>query len=159
MRRRHLLSAGLIFFAFFTGTLCLFILSLGTPAGQALFAISSSGLHINNNFNWRQFRFNPDRNMYVRRREENTRAYLDFYYNDRMAGRNPFVEGKPRDPDAPVVEPYVGPVPAFDHVRTRLPAPFWAGHADAIDCYWTTWQIVRTRVRSCVCVCGRVRVR
>ena len=116
---------------------------------------------INNNFNHQQYRYEEWRDMYVRQAEANTRAYLDFYYNDRVAGRNPFVEGKPRDPDAPVVEPYVGPVPAFDHVRTRLPAPFWAGHADAIDCYWTTWQIVRARVvcgRACacavVCVCG-----
>lgn len=155
MRRRQLLSAGLIFFAFFTGTLCLFILSLGPP-GQALFAISSSGLHINNNFNWRQFRFNPDRNMYVRRREENTRAYLDFYYKEPMVAFNPYIQGKPQDGEhqgksqsstKSTLEPYTDPIPAFSDVKARLPTPFWEGHQEAIDCYWSTWEIAFRNIK------------
>jgi hypothetical protein len=86
--------------------------------------------------------------MYVRRREENTRAYLDFYYREPMVAFNRYIRGKPQeDHDSgggEVIEPFTGPIPTFAESKARLPSPFWAGHQEAIDCYWSTWEIVRT---------------
>lgn len=32
--------------------------------------------------------------------------------------------------------------PAWDEARQRLPSPHWAGHDDAIACWWRTWELV-----------------
>jgi hypothetical protein len=147
--RAHLGWTSALFFLSFAG-LCLIILSLAprpehlsTDATTvAIRKDTSSGRRgINNNFNFRQFKFNPNRNMYVRRREENTRAYLDFYYKEPMVAFNRYIEGK-NDPSKQIA-PYLGPVPSLQDVKSRLPSPFWEGHKEAIDCYWSTWQIVR----------------
>ena len=35
----------------------------------------------------------------------------------------------------------VEPVPIFDQVRAKLPAPYWEGHDEAIDCWWKVWEL------------------
>jgi len=97
---------------------------------------------INNNFNPQQFKFDPNRNMYVRRPEENNRAYLDFYYNEPLMASSHFT-----GPSGSQIEPYNGPIPSFSDSKALLPSPFWEGHPEAIECYWFAWKIAFGNIR------------
>ena len=36
------------------------------------------------------------------------------------------------------------PLPVYDEVKDQLPRPCWAGHDDAIACYYKAWEIGHT---------------
>lgn len=38
-------------------------------------------------------------------------------------------------------------LPEFSKVKPLLPQPAWAGHQDAIDCYWKAWEIAFRNLR------------
>ena len=38
-------------------------------------------------------------------------------------------------------------LPRFKASRSKLPEPFWGGHASAIACYWKTWEIAFQNLR------------
>ncbi len=35
----------------------------------------------------------------------------------------------------------ISPLPTFTNERAKLPKPVWDGHADAINCYYKTWEL------------------
>lgn len=39
-------------------------------------------------------------------------------------------------------------LPAFEDARHRLPAPFWAGHPAAVDCYWRAWELAFSNLKQ-----------
>lgn len=63
------------------------------------------------------------------------KSYLDFYDGNKVVDENEFLRMKPD----------TSPVPKLSDpaVRAKLPQPFWDGQrgADAIACYWKTWEI------------------
>jgi hypothetical protein len=117
---RRLLFVVVIFVV--VGALCLaLLLSHSSPVpGVSLNEahVSSSGLNANantantNNFNRRQFRFNAERDLYTRRREENARAYIDLYSREPAVALNRFIADNPaaaRGGEA-AIEPRAGPL-------------------------------------------------
>jgi hypothetical protein len=166
---RRLLFVVVIFVV--VGALCLaLLLSHSSPIpGVSLNEahVSSSGLNANantanaNNFNRRQFRFNAERDLYTRRREENARAYIDLYSREPAVALNRFIADNPaaaRGGEA-AIEPRAGPIPSFAESKARLPSPVWEGHQTAIDCYWDTWEIVPNLSLSLSLSAVRARVR
>ena len=57
-------------------------------------------------------------------------ASLDFYAGQHLVAENTFRD-RPVERQA---------LPTFTESRAQLPAPYWDGHQDAIDCYWWTWK-------------------
>jgi len=51
--------------------------------------------------------------------------------------RNPAVEAN----TFLTMAPDGAPVPSFEEAKRALPAPFWDGHASAIECYFTAWRL------------------
>lgn len=39
-------------------------------------------------------------------------------------------------------------VPEFGSSKRLLPAPFWSGHQEAIDCYWKSWELAFGNLRQ-----------
>lgn len=40
------------------------------------------------------------------------------------------------------------PLPQFSDIRTRLPRPIWDGHERHIACYWRTWELAFSKLRT-----------
>lgn len=40
------------------------------------------------------------------------------------------------------------PLPVFEEVRDKLPAPVWNGHEDYIECYWKAWELAFNNLRK-----------
>ena len=68
------------------------------------------------------------------------KEYLDFYAETALVAENSFIHAVSDR----------SPVPSLNDVRTRLPQPFWDGPrgADAVACYWRTWEIAFGNLRS-----------
>ena len=56
---------------------------------------------------------------------------LDPYNANVWVNNNPFI----------TADPVLLSRPQLDDVQTLLPDPFWAGHTDAIACYWKVWEL------------------
>lgn len=39
-------------------------------------------------------------------------------------------------------------LPVFSEAKAFLPHPFWAGHQDAMDCYWKAWELAFRNLRQ-----------
>jgi hypothetical protein len=60
------------------------------------------------------------------------------YIPNPIVEQNTFIKAIPQD----------APLPTFEQSRELLPQPHWAGHDDAIACYWKTWQIAFSNLRQ-----------
>ena len=38
--------------------------------------------------------------------------------------------------------------PSFLQIKEKLPQPFWAGHSDAVRCYWKAWEIAFSHLKK-----------
>jgi glycogen debranching enzyme len=65
-------------------------------------------------------------------------AYLDYY------DKNPFVQ----ENEFLRMEPESEKIPSLTEVRELLPAPFWEGNNQVIDCYWKAWEIAFNNLKS-----------
>lgn len=57
--------------------------------------------------------------------------FYDTYVRDALVNHNIFISASVED----------NGLPRFEDVRSRIPAPFWENHQDAVDCYWKAWQL------------------
>jgi len=44
--------------------------------------------------------------------------------------------------------PDINPLPVYEDIKEKLPQPIWDGHSDYVACYWKTWQIAFSNLRS-----------
>jgi len=65
------------------------------------------------------------------------RAPYDTYVRNPLVARNTFLQ---MTPDAAAL-------PTFEQARPILPAPFWDGHAAAIDCFFKAWTLAFANLR------------
>ena len=70
------------------------------------------------------------------------KSFLDFYDDNVLVKENSFIAQAPdRTPPPSLHDP---------RVRARLPQPFWEGQrgADAVACYWRTWELAFGNLRG-----------
>jgi hypothetical protein len=65
-------------------------------------------------------------------------AFLDFQARQDLVRENSYRQ-RGQDTD---------PLPSWEEAKTRLPAPFWDGHDDAIAMYWHAWELAWRNLRT-----------
>jgi hypothetical protein len=66
-----------------------------------------------------------------------SRAPYDTYVRNPLVARNSFL----------TMAPDALPVPTLAEAQSRLPEPFWDGHASAIECHRKTWKLAFANLR------------
>ena len=61
-----------------------------------------------------------------------------FYAKNQYVEKNPFLHMPPEEK----------PLPVYGEIKDKLPKPIWEGHADAIACYYKTWEIAFRNLRT-----------
>jgi hypothetical protein len=64
--------------------------------------------------------------------------YIDTYVRNKLVAQNSFI-GMAADTTSP---------PKFDAIKDRLPQPIWTSRPDVIKCYWRTWEIAFSNLKS-----------
>lgn len=63
---------------------------------------------------------------------------IALYAKNQYVEKNPFLHMPPEEK----------PLPVYGEIKDKLPKPIWEGHADAIACYYKTWEIAFRNLRT-----------
>jgi len=74
----------------------------------------------------------------IKASKKNKRLFYNTDVRNPLVRQNRFIKISPED----------DVLPLFSEISDDLPAPFWAGHQNVLNCYWKAWEIAFSNLRK-----------